>query len=409
MINILCAEFVRNPFRVRHIQAKPAKMKEYCNVCASELDKPVFVSVGGNSITSMCQLLDGDTTIYLCRTCGHLKTQELPDLQKFYSLDYEININSEEDDQLYEVIGSKKKFRAEKQAELFLDKLELPDHAKILDYGSAKGATLRKICEKRLDVTPYLFDVTEKYISFWGKFASPENWSCHSVRNEWKGLFDVITSFYAFEHIADLRGCLATIHRLLNEKGILYLMVPNVYMNIADFVVVDHVNHFCPESMRCLLAESGFAEISIDETSFTAAFVVKATKTHTSSFPRSYFDLAKRQEKVLEICRFWENIGGKIAKFENNTDDTTNAALYGAGFYGAFIFSQLRHPWRVKCIIDENPFLQNTEMFDLPIFAPDDLPDSVSTVYVGLNPQNAEDIIAQTALIKSNRLKFMYL
>ena len=385
-------------------------MKEFCNICKTSFDEPIYISHSGRSITSMCYLIEGDTIVFFCEKCGHLKTNELPGLDEYYSLEYEININSEEDDQLYEVIGFKKIFRAEKQADLFFRKVQLPVNANILDFGSAKGATLRKISEKRNDVVPFLFDVTEKYIGFWEKFVKPENWSCLHIKDEWKGLFDVVTSFYALEHIADLRSCLHTINELLADNGVFYFMVPNVYDNIADFIVIDHINHFSNNSIRYLLLESGFCDIEIDSLSFNAAFVVRARRGENSSSEVIISQqLSETKKSVQGFCDFWNSIGTKITGFEKQVGTSREAAIYGAGFYGAFIFSRLENPGNIRCILDQNPLLQNTEKHGLPVWDPKDLPESVDALYVGLNPRSAKEIIEQSSLSKSRNLKIMYL
>lgn len=385
-------------------------MKEFCNICKTPFDEPLYISESGKSITSMCHLIEGETVIFFCEKCGHLKTNELSDINNYYSLEYEININSEEEDQLYEVIGSQKIFRTEKQADLFFEKVQLPLDANILDFGSAKGATLRRISEIRNDVIPFLFDVTEKYICFWEKFVEPENWSCFHIKDEWKGLFDVVTSFYALEHIPDLKSCLHTINEMLVDNGIFYFMVPNVYENIADFMVVDHINHFSNDSIRYLLSKSGFCDIEIDSLSFNAAFVVKSKKCKTfSSDVKNPQQVFKTKESALWLCDFWNNIGLRITSFEEQVGTNKKAAIYGAGFYGTFILSCLENPDNIKCILDQNPLFQNTKKHGLPVLDPKDLPELVDVLYIGINPRNAVEIIKQSSLSKSRNLKIMYL
>ena len=54
--------------------------------------------------------------------------------------------------------------------------------------------------------------------------------------------------------------------------------MPNVRRNAGDFIVVDHVNHFMPTSLRLLFANAGFTDVVIDEASHAAAYVVTARR-----------------------------------------------------------------------------------------------------------------------------------
>ena len=187
-------------------------------------------------------------------------------------------------------------------------------------------------------------------------------------------------------------------------------MVPNVYENIADFIVIDHINHFSNNSIRYLLSESGFCDIEIDSLSFNAAFVVKARKGKTSSSEVIISKKISETKKLAQgFCQFWNSIGTKISVFEEQVATNREAAIFGAGFYGTYIFSCLENSGNIKCILDQNPLLQNTEKFDLPILNPKDLPESVNVLYIGLNPKNAKKIIEQSSLSNSKNLEIMYL
>ena len=80
---------------------------ETCCICSEPLAAPVYESVRSVSITSLCQILEGHTRVWHCVCCGHTQTGPLPSLEKFYAKDYNILIDSEEEDQLYAKRGGK--------------------------------------------------------------------------------------------------------------------------------------------------------------------------------------------------------------------------------------------------------------------------------------------------------------
>jgi hypothetical protein len=95
-----------------------------CNVCAAPLTHALYESVDANSLTSLCQVRQGATRVYACGRCAHLQTVEMADATSFYESDYDILVNSEEEDQIYEVKpDGKQVYRTAHQVKVLLDKL----------------------------------------------------------------------------------------------------------------------------------------------------------------------------------------------------------------------------------------------------------------------------------------------
>ncbi|WP_336139700.1 hypothetical protein, partial [Klebsiella pneumoniae] len=74
----------------------------------------------------------------------------------FYDTEYDILVNSEEEDQIYAVENGQKIFRADHQVALFQKKLQLlgglHEGARVVDFGCAKSATMRLLKQQRPDV-----------------------------------------------------------------------------------------------------------------------------------------------------------------------------------------------------------------------------------------------------------------
>jgi 2-polyprenyl-3-methyl-5-hydroxy-6-metoxy-1,4-benzoquinol methylase len=356
----------------------------------------------------MLETQPGKTRVFFCAHCGHLLTPHQVDLVTYYAQHYKVLNNTDEEDQLYDLVGNKPVFRLEHQANVLLAKLQLSHRARILDYGCAKGATLKRVCAARPDVEAHLFDVTDSYIPFWQTFVPPERWATHTPKSEWVGFFDVITSFFALEHVANPRAMLAAIAQMLRPNGLCYCIVPNVYTNIADFVVADHVNHFSTESLRYLFSAIGFQIVEIDETSHNSAFVVTAKHTGLpcapSASPQSLRDLP---ERVMKIADFWQSFGRRVQDFEK-AHSREPAAIYGAGFYGNFIAACLEDRQQIQCFVDRDPYRQGKHLWQKPIVDPDQLPASVHSIYVGLNPARARSEIQKVAGWGNRSLSFFY-
>lgn len=381
-----------------------------CNVCANSSLSCIYESPDDLSITTMNRLISGKTRLYFCEQCGHLQTSELPNLVEYYAQEYAINLASEEEDQLYKMVDGKPVYRAEHQAAILMAKVKFAAGCRVLDYGCAQSPTLKKVLTAHPDIEPFLFDVTDKYVALWQKFPKMPQWAVHQPNSAWNGSMDVVLSFYALEHVANLGEAIGNIKALLKPGGTFYFLVPNVYQNTADFIVADHINHFSESALRVLLQSQGFENIEIDDESHEAAFVVSAQlaggRVRVERAVTAHIEVYR--QAALEMADYWKNIVGKIQAFEASIG-TGLAAVYGAGFYGSFIALTMKHFERTQCIVDQNKHLQGTQLHGKKIISPDELPENVTHLLVGMNPRNARANIETIAAWKNRKLTTLFL
>lgn len=379
-----------------------------CNVCNQELTDKIYDSPASKSLTSLCKISAYPTEVFFCDACNHIQTREFDNELAYYDSSYNILTNSEDEDQIYSVNEDKTIFRTDHQLETLLSKIDFAEKLKLLDYGCGKSSTTSKLSkQKNNTVEIHLFDVSENYIPFWKQFLNESNWATYQTPKEWSGQFDLVTSFFSLEHISSLKKVVTHIKSLLKENGIFYGVVPNFLTNPADLIVVDHPNHFTKKSLAHLFNFAGFSEVEIDESSHRGAFVIKA---FNNKLPNSnqipHFENIR--DEVTKVSNFWSGISQRVTDFESNHNDA-DIAIYGAGFYGAFIYRNLRSKNNVKAFLDQNPYLKNTTLFDIPVISPDKLPKNVKSVYVGLNPLNAKKIIDAIPHFNSRYIDFFYL
>ena len=381
-----------------------------CNVCATVLATPVYASSGELSITSLSQTWKGHTQVWACESCGHLQTGELPDVDAYYDQSYRISLASEDDDQLYDVIDGKPVYRTEHQVDTLLRKLSLRHGADVLDYGCAKGAASRRLLATRPDLGIHLFDVSSMYLDFWRGLVPADRWATYEPKPSWGGRFDLVASFYALEHIPRLSEALGRIRSLLRSGGCFYCVVPNVFANPADLIVVDHVNHFTRSSLTQLFARTGFVVDEIDERSHRGALIaIGRPAPDVRKITRDDQSLAETLQRSLAIGRYWNGLRDRVLAFERAVPAVSRGAIYGAGFYGAFLATSLAHPERIACFVDRNPFLQGRELLGKPIVTPEALDPAIDTLYVGLNPMIARDAIAAVTALRARELRTLFL
>jgi SAM-dependent methyltransferase len=352
--------------------------------------------------------MDGATKVYFCERCAHLQTTEIQDISAYYDKQYNILVSSEDEDQIYKFEGDKRIFRYDFQADTVLAKLDIPREAKVLEYGAAKGATLRRMLRARTDLHGCVFDVSDRYVDFWNEFLEPSAQATYELPTAWTGSFDYVVSFYVLEHVTALNALMESVWSLLRDGGTFYFIVPDTYANIADFVVADHCNHFSDLSLDRLCRQSGFQVVDVDSTTHDSAFIVTARKSEGSEVTGDSGSVEALRARAVEIADYWTRISGEINGFEREVSNS-RAAIYGAGFYGSYIFTSLSDSARVECFIDQNPHLQGKQLFGRPILAPDELPGGVETMYVGLNPRHARETFGAVAALQGRGLKLLFL
>jgi 2-polyprenyl-3-methyl-5-hydroxy-6-metoxy-1,4-benzoquinol methylase len=378
-----------------------------CNICNNELTEKVYESPASKSLTSICKSSSNPTEVYFCRTCNHVQTREFGNELAYYDTSYNILTNSEDEDQIYIANGERTIFRTDHQLETLLSKVNLVDGFKLLDYGCGKSSTTAKLLKSKKNIEVYLFDVSENYIPFWEKFLPKSNWATYKTPKNWSEQFDLITSFFSLEHISSLREVIANIKSLLKVGGIFYCVVPNFLTNIADLIVVDHPNHFTKNSLTQLFTYVGFSDVDIDENSHRGAFVIKASK-NSSNIKSEKHDSKNIHSDIVRISSFWSNLSKRIADFESKYGHS-DSAIYGAGFYGAFIYRNIKNKKLINNFLDQNPHLKNTSLFDIKILSPEELPENIKSVYIGLNPYNAKNIIDSVPELNSRPINLFYL
>ncbi len=365
-------------------------MNYSCHVCHSEKTRLLYQSAGANSLTSSCHLMPFTTEVWLCDCCQHVMSKELEGAEQYYADNYNINLYHEDEDQLYEMISGQPVYRTDHQLKIMTQKLAFFEGQKILDYGCGKSSMAKKLLETKPGLDFHFYDVSDVYRPYWEKMTGKQNCAVNNTPETWLSRFDLITSFFSLEHIADLQVTLKHIVSLLQVSGMFYAIVPDMRSNVADFVVVDHVNHFTPHSLKVLLSNAGLDVIDIDDKQHRGAITLVAQKrpVHELSEPER-----ADTDKIMQIASFWKHIGQRVQQAEASMQSPI--AIYGSGFYGAFIYAQLNQPKQVRCFLDNNSFLQGRKLFNTEIISPSDLPKDIKTLFVGLNPAIAREVIAQ--------------
>jgi SAM-dependent methyltransferase len=388
-------------------------MTATCLICNSLNTKVVYQSQGDYSINTLCQLYPAQTKVHLCSDCGHVQTDEIMDLHEYYAYAYNLHTDSSESDSLYKMESGKPIYRMDYQAQVFQHQVSLSPAARVLEYGCAKAGTLERVFKQRPDIVPFAFDVSDNYRSFWERFLPAEQMASFTTPEHWDGTMDVVMSYFVLEHVSDIHGVIQHMKRLLKPTGVLYAIVPNCLVNIADLVVVDHVNHFTIPSLLKTLALNDLTLVSLDTQAYEGGLVLIASQSEALADVSGFPSVAESNQQIEKLADYWCSLSSRIASFEASRSTTSlhhePVAIYGSGFYGTYIATCLKDFEAVSCFIDQNPYRQKETLMNKPIVAPETLGQEIQWIYVGLRPEIAKENIQAIDAWKGIERQYFYL
>jgi len=381
-------------------------MTTHCRVC----DQPILKGkelARSPSLTSVLGLIDGPTVVYLCDQCGHAQSANMQNTRDYYDKQYRISLDTEQHDQLLTSVDLQHSiYRTEYQAKLCLDLCEIPKGALVLDFGAAQAKSLRWLLKRRPDIVPHVYDVSADYMNCWNTWIGEDQQAVYDIPTHWQHKFDVVTSYFVLEHVENPVDYLKKLAGCVKIGGQIFMSFPNVHLNPGDMMVVDHVNHFTRSSLKLALQRADLQLVRLENDPLLSSFfIIAELAAKPTKLEESVREDFKRN---TEICTFWREAALQLEK-SILKNKQRNCAIYGAGFYGSWLMSQIQNRCKILTFIDMNKKLWNTKHLDIPVVSPTDLPEEIETIFVGLNPLKARVIISNVPEFRDKTLHFVWL
>ena len=374
-----------------------------CAVCEKTSLK--LFEVESQRITSISRIFpDGSQTTY-CKNCMHVQTRIEDDEKNYYENNYPISLKHEDDDQVYDVAEGKVLYRNQHQFNILMRKSRLDSSKRILDFGAAKGTIAKKLADALGGENIFVYEVSDSYVNYWNPRIQVANQAINTIPTAWQKSFDYLVSIFVMEHVSEIRNYVNQVVNLLKDEGEFFAIVPYLLSNPCDLLVSDHPNHFTKESLTELLQIYGFSSIQIEDDLFRGALVVtaKLQKTNIEEV-KSTNEIAL----VLDLAEYWKNETRTLE--DCDIRGNKKIAIYGAGIYGLFIYSKLKDKAQIVCFIDQNPFLHGERHEGIEIVSPDNIPEGVETIFVGLNPRISKKAMEETHFnFDRSKVEFVYL
>lgn len=225
---------------------------------------------GSTAITNILSVKDFTVSketfaIAECNDCTLRFTQDIPDaaaIAPYYrSEDYISHTNTSKGliNRLYQAV--RKRTIAGKRK--LIQRFTGLDKGRLLDVGSGTGVFAGEMKKQGWQVTGLEPDAGARAIA--KQVNAIELSDIDDFYKTGIGTFDAITLWHVLEHVHDLQGYTRRLKELLNEKGRLFIAVPNytsadaaIYKEYwAAYDVPRHLYHFSPRSIQRLMQKHG--------------------------------------------------------------------------------------------------------------------------------------------------------
>lgn len=372
-----------------------------CKICGYQTNV-IFKQQTGFAVSSLGKIIEASAETFLCDNCAHCQTQPSIDLFEYYSKHYKTLSFSVEEDDLYAYENGKPVYRNYFQAITLIKKLKDiceidAEKVQILDFGCGKSMVMKHLMNLVSNKNIYLYDVSKDYVKFWETFLPNNHYSCFNLPANWENTFEVITSFFSFEHVSEPLEELVKMNQLLKNDGFAYIIVPNMYSeNIADMLVIDHVHHYSEPSMALLFEMGGFEMLHADHITHVQGSIYIARKCAVKNRSSSPIITGTLLNQCSSIAQFWKSFNNSLKNFENQMINSgiKNFYIIGAGFIGTYIYLQLNRKDMLVGFIDSNTHKQKKGWQGKNVLAPGTIQNNNDiAILSGFNAVQIENIL----------------
>lgn len=316
----------------------------------------------------------------VCQACGMV--QKLPDAQWLAEIgdiyrDYEMYHQSAANDQaVFDPVSGKPMGRCEVLARRLLESGSLSSSGSLLDVGAGSGAMLAAFSTACPGWRLYGLDLDDRKEQ--SLRTIPRFEQLFTTPPEQVGQrFDLLTLIHSLEHFPDPVAMLRSLRGLIAPGGRLFVQVNNADRTPFDLVVADHMSHFTPQSLGCLVARAGLGVEGVRTDWVNKELSLLATDVPHAAAPQC-------EEPAAATARVRRDVAWLVGMLDHARGTALQA---GKGRFGVFGTS-VAATWLASGLgddidfyVDEDPARRGRTHLSRPILTPDQVP-SGATVYL---------------------------
>jgi len=214
-----------------------------------------------------CEIENGKYKVLICKECSFTTLSPIPtdnELNEFYARQYRNQYSNQ--DEVSDEVVSYEQLRADRVVGVVSDYYD-SNYKNILDIGCSSGTLLKNISKLSQKSVLYGIEMNDNYRDYIIKNniveknnISNDDINIYYINRENK--FDFISIVHVLEHLRNPKKALESIYKLLSEKGMIYIEVPNLktpYNNLrTEYFAMYHLYNFTEYTLKMLLLNTGF-------------------------------------------------------------------------------------------------------------------------------------------------------
>lgn len=220
-------------------------------------------------------------SVWSCENCGLRFTQDVPEqlgIGKYYQSDSYVSHTDTNKGIINKIYHSIRKITIRHKRNMVVSETG-KKAGRILDIGCGTGTFLCEMQGSGWDVVGLEPDDTASSIAREKHKLNPRN--PHELFSLDASSFDSITMWHVLEHVHTLDEYVAQLKKLMSDKAVLFVAVPNYTSQDAAhygtawaaYDVPRHLYHFSPNSMKALIERHGLSIDKIKPMWFDAFYV----------------------------------------------------------------------------------------------------------------------------------------
>lgn len=367
----------------------PLVIEHVCQVCGSgglELQSG-FAALP--RVTSDCKPWPAGGRLAVCRDCGGI--QKIPDAQwqddirRIYG-GYEIYHQSGGAEQVVFSTGSGEGApRSHLLVDFVAKTVALPATGKLIDIGCGNGAALAVFSKTLPGWELYGNELSDRVLPDLRKI--PNFVALYTVNDVTAipGRYDLVSMIHSLEHMPAPLSTLSATARLLEDRGNVFIEVPDIETSPFDLLVTDHLCHFSLDTLHYLASQAGLT-VATATTSVVGKEITFIGRNGHALLPKPAAAAGFRTARTT--ISWLQSIIDRARALSTERP----FGIFGTSISGMWLYGAL--DGQIDFFVDEDKSRIGRSYEGKPILSPKETPAG-STVYVPLTPAVSEKVVAR--------------
>lgn len=341
-------------------------------------------------VTSDCKPWPAGGRLAVCSDCGGV--QKLPDalwldeIRRIYG-GYEIYHLSDGAEQVIFSSSGEASPRSHLLLDFVAKSIALPTTGKLIDIGCGNGAALAGFSKILPRWELYGNELSDRVLDNLRKI--PNFVALYTVDDVTAipGRYDLVSMIYSLEHMPAPLSTLSAAARLLEDRGKVFIEVPDIETSPFDLLVADHLCHFSVDTLRYLASRASLTATTAT-TSVLSKEITFIGENGLAPLPKPV--AAAGFGTVRTTVSWLQSVIDRARALSTERP----FGIFGTSISGMWLYGALGG--QIDFFVDEDRSRIGRLYEGKPILAPQDAPVG-STVYIPLTPAVSAKVVARLA------------